>query len=491
MFSSLRSKLVVSYVALVLLALMLTSVATVWLIIRTQERTALTRVEATARTTAQRLVGGMVMRPLLPVELDRFISEGGRLSIRLLLLDRRGEVLTDSGRVYMGQVVPPPREPLRPLIASRGRLHIFGDGREYVVVHVGLPEQAGEAGRAAYLVVAVEMNEVGFPWREMLLPLGAAAAAVILAALGLAFVLANSITRPIVQMERAAGEIARGHYQQAIVACGSDEVATLARAFTRMAQEVARTQQAQRDFLANISHDLKTPLTSIQGFSQAILEGAITDKQGYHRAAEIINGEAERMVHLVQDLLELARLEGRQLDLAPQPVPLAQLLRSELQKVYPRAEKRSLEIVSILPDELASVVADVHRLEQALANLLDNAVKYARPGTRIVVEGEALASGALPPPPLTVAFGKAVEEGAWVWVSVANQGEVIPGNALGRIFERFYRGDKSRQGAEGSGLGLAIVRETALAHGGRIEASSDAEQGTRFRLWLPLAGPGS
>lgn len=195
------------------------------------------------------------------------------------------------------------------------------------------------------------------------------------------------------------------------------------------------------------------------------------------------------MARLVADLLELARLEGRQLELASEPISLAQIVRSEVAKAATRAEQAGLQMQLSLPENLPGIVADGNRVEQAIANLVDNAVKYAKPQTSIQIAAFDWYGERPCPAPLTVAFGERPIEGDWVALEVVNRGEPIPPADLERIFERFYRGDKSRRRAEGSGLGLAIVRETVLVHGGCIEASSggDGMDGeTRFRLWLPL-----
>lgn len=488
MFRTLRGKLIASYVFLVVLSLALSGVAAGLLVTRTQRAANLGRTRVIALALAQRLRALPGFRARAPETMERLRREGARVRGRILILDRQGEIIVDSEEEYVGQRVPLRQQRfLQPLSWPNVRRHTFEDGKECFVVYVDLPVAQQRSAEAKYLAVALEIREVDPPWRELFRPLLLVGAIVLLVAVGIAFLLAHSITRPITQMTRAADKIAQGDYEQAIRAHGDDEIARLARSFSAMAREVARAQRTQRDFLADVSHDLRTPLTSIQGFSQAILEGAVTDEAGYRRAAEIIKGEADSMARLVQDLLELARLEARELDLAAEPVSVSQMLRSETAEARARLEGSEIEIVAAVADGLPGVAADAHRLEQALANLIDNAVKYARPGSRIAIEARHLPPDASRPEPLTASFGQRPTSGSWVCVTVTNQSEPIPVADLPRVFDRFYRGDKSRRRAEGSGLGLAIVRETILAHGGCVEASSDAEHGTRFRVWLPAA----
>ena len=497
MFRTLRGKLVASHVLLVLLLLLLTGTATGVLVTRALRRNSLNRSRALAVNLAQRL-------SLVPATvargrelLDRVGRESDRTGGRVLLLAQGGEIILDSEGEYEGQRIAlpavPARRPLVPLaIQPDITRQTMADGKDYFVVLVDLTLQV-QNRRARYLGLAIEIEDVDPPWRALLVPLLFVGAAATLLAIVLAFALAHSISRPIRKMTQATAAMAVGDYDQPVQVTGHDEIAHLAVAFGHMRDQVASAQRTQRDFLANVSHDLRTPLTSIQGFSQAILEGAVTDENGYRRAAEIINGEAGRMARLVADLLELARLEGGQLDLASEPISLAELLRTETAKAAARAEQAGLQIHASIPEDLPGIVADVNRVEQAIANLLDNATKYAKPNSSITIQARAWKDGMPRPEALAVSFGPSNARGRWISLDISNFGESIPRADLVRIFERFYRGDRSRTRAEGSGLGLAIVRETALAHGGRIEvgSGSTALGDICFRLWLPVTAQAS
>ena len=161
------------------------------------------------------------------------------------------------------------------------------------------------------------------------------------------------------------------------------------------------------------------------------------------------------------------------------------MARYQVEQARCRAQAADLAFRVVLPTDLPGVRADGKRLEQAVANLVDNACKYAPSGSEICVAGTHLTAKMPRPESLPVAFGASLGRGEWVGLSITNRSAPIPATDLPRIFERFYRGDAARQRSEGSGLGLAIVRETILAHGGRVEAASD-ESGTRFRVWLPV-----
>jgi two-component system phosphate regulon sensor histidine kinase PhoR len=241
----------------------------------------------------------------------------------------------------------------------------------------------------------------------------------------------------------------------------------LGAAFDRMAEAVERARKIQRDFLANMSHELKTPLTSLIGFSQALVDGSLWSETERSRAATIIHEESERVLRMAQELLDLARVEGGSISLHITAVDLEGQLEQELEMIRPRAKKRRLELNLATPANIPPVAADPERLHQILDNLLDNAVKYAPEGTAIKISALSNISG--------------------VEVIVANTtGEHKPDAE--RIFERFYRADPSRSAAAGGvGLGLSISRELAAAMKGKLWADFDASGELRLRLLLPSA----
>jgi signal transduction histidine kinase len=282
-----------------------------------------------------------------------------------------------------------------------------------------------------------------------------------------ALLLARSISQPVAGLARATDAMARGDYSQRVTARGRDELATLSNRFNAMAEEVDRAHRAQRDFVANVSHDLKTPLTSIQGFSQAMLDGAITDEQGYRQAAGIINAEAERMSRLVNELLVLTRLESGLSALDIHPVDIGQVVREQVLAMQPQAAAAGVSLSLSSGAGQLTAPADPDRLKQALGNLVDNALKYTPAGGSVLVETAAVPGGAR--------------------ISVRDTGRGIPEEELARVMERFYRVDKARgPGTTGSlGLGLAIAREIVAAHGGTLEIDSRPGMGTSVVVTIP------
>jgi signal transduction histidine kinase len=241
----------------------------------------------------------------------------------------------------------------------------------------------------------------------------------------------------------------------------------LGSAFDRMAEAVERARRTQREFLTNVSHELKTPLTSLIGFSQALVDGSLLGESERSRAATIIHEESERMLRMAQELLDLARVEAGSISMQIAAVDLGGQLQQELEMVRPRADGRRLALQLTVPTDIPPVAADPERLHQILDNLMDNAVKYAPDGS--TVHAVARLSGGMV--------------------------ETVVSNPAGayrpdpdRMFDRFYRADPSRSAAAGGvGLGLAISRELAAAMKGRLWADFDESGNLRVHLILPAA----
>ncbi|MFN2271574.1 MAG: ATP-binding protein [Anaerolineae bacterium] len=217
------------------------------------------------------------------------------------------------------------------------------------------------------------------------------------------------------------------------------------------------------NFVSDVSHELRTPLTAIKGFVETLQDGAADDPEVRDRFLNTIAVETERLTRLTNDLLLLTRADAGRLDLHLAPVDLADCVRRAVVQLEGRASEKQSAIVTDLPDDPVSVQADADRVHQVLVNLLDNAIKFTPPGGRVTVS---------------------VSEHT---VTVADTGPGIPADEIPHIFERFYRGDRSRarQGADGSGLGLAIVKAIVEAHGGQIWIESEPGQGAAFTFTLP------
>ncbi|MCA9847926.1 MAG: HAMP domain-containing histidine kinase, partial [Dehalococcoidia bacterium] len=338
------------------------------------------------------------------------------------------------------------------------------DGEDLYLFTAGDTNAAAIADRAPLrqLVIAVPAGDVAGAWAKLLPRLGVAGLGAAAVAVVFAMVFASRITNPIREMTRASEAMASGDLSQRIDVNGDDEVGRLAEAFNLMSTRVSRGDRSMRDLLANVSHELRTPLTSIQGFSQAIADGVVDDPA---EAAGLINDEAERIRLLVDDLLYLSEIESGTVHLDLEEVDIDGLVEGTTRRLRLQAEDRDVELVA--NSHGGTIQADGRRIEQVLANLVENAIRFAPAGTPVTITTSEVADGVL--------------------LEVHNGGDPIPDVDQERVFDRFYQVDRARSPGRHRGLGLAIVSELVQAHGGRVSLDSSAERGTTFSVFLPLA----
>lgn len=246
--------------------------------------------------------------------------------------------------------------------------------------------------------------------------------------------------------------------------------------------ESEQLNRMRRDFVANVSHELRTPLAAIQGYAETLCDGALEDRDTAQRFSQRIVDQCRRLAALLADLLTLSRLEGKEALESLEPVDLRRLAGEAIELVAGQAAARQVA-VELVPGPSPVVQGDPEGLFRLFSNLLENAVKYNQAGGRVEVTLGSRAGDpempAAPTPAGAPAAGMAV-------IEVRDTGIGIPGSALPRIFERFYRVDKGRAREEGgTGLGLAIVKHVAQAHQGRVEVESELGRGSKFRVLLP------
>lgn len=284
---------------------------------------------------------------------------------------------------------------------------------------------------------------------------------------GLGFLLSGAIANPLHRLTAAAGAVAAGQLDQQVAVGSQDELGRLSRAFNDMTARLRAARQMQTDMVANVSHELRTPLTSIKGLVETLRDGAVDDLEVRDSFLETMEQETDRLIRLVNDLLLLSRADSEALNLHLEPLALGQLVQQTISSLILQVQARGLAVSleANPPDPL--VRADADRLRQVLLNLLDNAIKFSRPGGAITVKIERSA-------------------GEMIQVQVQDEGPGIPAEALARLGERFYRVDRARARSEGgSGLGLAIAQALVKAHGGQFLLESYEGQGTTVTLTLP------
>ena len=301
-----------------------------------------------------------------------------------------------------------------------------------------------------------------FQWFWQLVLTGAIAAAV---ALLFARWLARGMTQPLRDMAAAVRRMEMGDYSARVHVTSRDEVGQLATAFNRMSAELESVERLRRDLVANVSHELKTPISALRAHLENLLDGV---EQPDPQTLQVMLAQSERLGRLVDQLLDLARLESGELALERHPVSLHPLVREVLSEIEVAGADRGVRLEDLVPDDLPLVLVDRERVHQVLFNLLDNAVRFTPNGGRVSVAAHRV---------------NGVCE-----VSVADTGSGISSEHLPRLFERFYRADAARsRGDGGTGIGLAIARSVVEAHGGRIRAESEPGRGSVFTFELPVA----
>jgi histidine kinase len=274
------------------------------------------------------------------------------------------------------------------------------------------------------------------------------------------------VVTPIRQMMQASHHIAAGHYRERVEVSSRDELGQLAHSFNQMAFTLEQTETMRRDLIANVAHELRTPLSSIKGYMEGLIDGVLpgqanTYQQVYH--------EADRLQRLVDDLQELSRVEAGTFELNRQPVVMPELLQQTTARLRPQFKEKGVNLKLNLPASLPEVLADEDRICQVLMNLIGNALQYTPSGGMVTVMAKV--------------------ETAQLVMIVADTGLGIAPEHLPHLFTRFYRVDKSRSRAGGgSGIGLTIARHLVEAHGGSIWARSEGKgSGSQFGFSLPLS----
>jgi signal transduction histidine kinase len=379
------------------------------------------------------------------------IQMGNLYGRRIVITDPQNVIVADSAGELLGQTYQDedPGTAISAPMVSPGRT-VTGT---VAYVHI-LPENETDINRAA---LAISYNSISrfFLWGGLL---------AILVAVLLATFLSRRILAPVRDLTRAATRFGKGDFSSRVTDEGSGEIAELTRSFNSMAQNLTEAEQRRRALVADIAHELRTPLSNLRGYLEAINDGVVKpDETTIRSLAE----EAGALSHLVSDLQELSLADAGALKLDLQTADISDIINATVTAVQPKAAGRGLAVNAAVAPDLPPVYVDVHRIRQVLQNLLENAVAHTESGGTITVTAH--------------------QRAGFISVAVADTGEGIPPEDLNYIFERFYRVDKSRTRATGgTGLGLTIARRLVEAHGGTIGATSVPGSGATFTFTLPL-----
>ena len=291
---------------------------------------------------------------------------------------------------------------------------------------------------------------------------------VTVAATLISFLMSNNIILPVKQMKKAADAITKGDFSQEIYITSNDEVGQLAQSFNAMAKELREVDTLQSDFLANISHDFRSPLTSIKGYVEAMLDGTIPEDM-FPKYLSIVLDEANRLTKMTNNVLDLSKMENGQIELHHMNFDINEMIVKLALSLEQRIEEKKIKIQFQFIQEKLFVNADLDLIQRVIYNLLDNALKFTEEGDSIIVETSVV--------------------GRKAYIVVADTGSGISEEALPYVFDRFHKGDDKSRGKnkQGTGLGLAIVKQIILNHHEEITVRSKLGEGTKFAFTLPLA----
>ncbi len=366
---------------------------------------------------------------------------------RIIIVGADGIVVADSEGELLGNLYNPD-SPGRPLLSlwQEGTI-----GTLYVI-----PQSSPGVGLMSFQLL---FRSIGlfFIWGALI--------AVVLALIMTLF-LSRRILAPVKAVTSVAKQLGRGDFSQRVQIADKSEIGELARTFNSMASDLERAEQLQRNMVADVAHELRTPLSNIRGYLEAVRDGMLKPEPETIRS---IDEEAVLLSRLVDDLQELSLAESGQLKLVRHEENIGELIKQVVTAIQAQATTKGVSVSISLPDGLPAVNIDWQRIGQVLRNLLENAVAHTARGGAISVTSS--------------------QKGSWVEVSVADNGAGIPAGDLPNIFDRFYRVDKSRARATGgSGLGLTIAKRLVEAHGGSIDVQSEPGEGSSFSFTVPVAG---
>ena len=388
------------------------------------------------------------------------IRLSAELDTHIRVVDAQGIVQADSANAERGRNLS--SDPL--VAAALGGQEQARTQDDWLYVAVPLRRDTRIVG-AVYL--GQPMRDVAAVLADLRVRLLISAAVSLVLSAFVGLILARAIAQPVRELTRAANQLAQGDFNYPLDVHSSDELGDLTRAFRSMSRDLERTLQARTDLVSNVSHELRTPLTAIKGLVETLRDGAVDDLGARDKFLASIEGETDRLIRLVNDLLILSRADSQALALDREWFDVAGLARACADQLAPSADAHRVSLIVDVP--ATPVHADHDRICQVLINLLDNAIRFSPPGEVVRVSIASAPSG--------------------VTVSVQDRGPGIPAPDQSRVFERFYRADRSRardaHGSAGAGLGLAIAQALVEAHGGHITLESCEGQGTTVRFTLP------
>ena len=466
--SSLYSKLVMTYFAVICISFVfLAGLLSIWFegYYYNQRKQVMLSEIPVFNSLMENLTNGTITLDGIAINLNAFEKF---LNARIWMVEKFGYILTTSNKeenelvgkqitaeeiykVFKGEI-----------ISKQG---IFQDKFKTPMLTVAFPLTINNA-----VVGAVIMNSPIYEIKAALNRVYAviwlcAVIAIIMSTIIIYFLSQRIFIKPLYEINKTARAISGGEFEKRVKVLSKDEIGELGESFNGMADALQNLENLRKDFIANISHELRSPITSIRGFIQGILDGTIPeDKQKYYLSIAL--GESKRLTRLISDVLDLSRLESGEFSLRMETFDLNELVRINIIRFENEIDNKKLNVDVTLTGNELYVVGDRDRLGQVISNLIDNAIKFTNEGGKIGI--------------------KTGIDGKKVTVNVSDSGVGISENELKLIWDRFHMVDKSRTTKRGTGLGLAIVRQIINQHGDKIWVESQEGVGTMFSFTVKL-----
>jgi two-component system, OmpR family, sensor kinase len=459
---SLRLRLILSYVLIIILCLGISMISVSLVLQKYRDQVVQIRLDDLTRPISNQ-IKSLVKNQITVAQFWNNIQTLAKdYDTYVLLIDDQGNILRQASPGLAGQLLDVPQGLPYNISQSIHGMFTSFNGQTYVYAAYPLNKtDASSAGPQAILLCQLRTN-LAFVISGVIAPFIWTGIIALIISLLLAVWLARSFYRPIQRLSRAANNIAQGHYDSAVPLDGPKEVEGLAKNFNEMAAKINESQQHLRHYVADVSHQLKSPLTSIQGFAQAIQDGTAADETTRLRAAAIIEEESKRMLRQVNELLELSRMQSGQLSIQHESVDVKDIILHSQEILAVRLGEKDITIENDLVSPMI-VMGDADRLEDVINNILDNAIKNTPSHEKIWVSS-------------TLDKSK-------LMIRIKDSGPGIPPEQIPHIFDRFQPASGLRTGF---GLGLAIAREIVLKHGGDISVTNNPGEGANFTVSLPL-----
>ena len=383
---------------------------------------------------------------------------------RILVVDSSGFVVMDSSEADLGDTLM--NGVIISALNNQEKAQSYTEGSQQIMM-AGAPvldKDKKDVVGAVILVTSIE--EVFSPIKGLKAQVSLLSLLIALIAGLLSFATSSFITKPLKQLMRFVQKITNGQLDQKVNVVGNDEIAELGNAFNHMAEQLQRVEQSRQEFVSNVSHELKTPLSSIKVLTESLMFQENVPIEMYQEFFEDINSEVDRLNNIISDLLTLVRLDQREIPLNITEVNLNEMVQNLLKRLAPLAKKKNINLIYECHREVIAEI-DTVKLSLAITNLVENAIKYTPESGTVTVVLQGDLQDAL--------------------ITVQDTGIGIAKEEQSRIFERFYRTDKTRnRETGGTGLGLAITYKTVVMHNGSIGVESEEGKGSTFSVQIPL-----